>query len=181
MKLAIVLAAAAYAVSLSPAFAQIKVGAHLVTAHAPQDDGGPKLNDTNPGLYVVFDTETVKGVTLGFYENSFSTPERRRWTFYGGKTWDSPSERYALTVGLATGYQHKHLFGQQYCRPGYISVPGNQCRWSHGHSSAKLRLLVAPSIALHEARQYIGVVPRLSMVGVKGGKPNVHLSVERRF
>ncbi len=69
------------------------VGVHTVSVHEK-----PGFNNTNPGLYVRHDN----GLTLGFYNNSYS-----RQSVYVGYTIETaPWHNFsaAMTVGGVTGY-----------------------------------------------------------------------------
>lgn len=74
------------------------MGVHLTTAHLG-DAGAPAAgyNSANPGLYARWDS----GLTLGAYYNSM-----RRPSAYAGWTWSDSADRFALTAGAVTGYEH---------------------------------------------------------------------------
>lgn len=148
--------------------AALVIGLHAYTHHANK-----AMDDNTPGIYAVAPGVGVLGgsLTAGAYRNSIGRP-----SVYVGQTWEYG--RYGLTVAAVTGYTIKTRYGQDVCRPGYISVPENPCRLdSAGHTRHLLAPLVAPSISFPEAVPYIGVAPRLSLVGLKGGAA-VHLSLE---
>ena len=78
-------------------FTSIVIGAHLHTAHFGQ--GHERMNDNNPGLYVMADN-----LTAGIYYNS-----ERATSVYAGYTWATADGRFALTVGGVTGYRQARV------------------------------------------------------------------------
>lgn len=156
---------------LATAVASLVIGAHVYTAHAPGHDG-PALQDFNPGLYAKFDTPLVDGVTVGLYRNSYD-----RWTVYGGKTWETSGGRFALTLGLGTGYKFKRIYGSgDVCPAG--GAADAQCWRDWGNSKSTLRVIGAASVAFPEAKPYLlGATPRLSLV--RGNGFGIHLSIEK--
>lgn len=145
----------------------IVVGLHLYTYHVPQEfecKACSVSNDT-PGVYVV-----VQGFTAGVVRNSY-----RRWSVYAGKVW--AVDEFDFTLGVITGYKYHRVHGPETC-PNRIPMEDRanaHCSAKTGTTNAVLRPLVAVSYAL-PLRQYIGVTPRVSMLG-KG----LHLSVEHGF
>lgn len=151
--------------------ASLVIGAHLHTVHVDSDKDLPvalRTTDHTPGLYL----RTENGWTAGIARNSLG-----RASVYLAQTIETADGRFALTVGAITSYQYRNVYGQQACRKGYQSVPGNECVWRHGATNAVLRPLVAPSWAIHEAAPYLGgAVPRLVLLG-KG----LNISIEASF
>lgn len=107
------------------------IGLHLATAHS---GGEIPLESVTPGVYA----KAPSGWAVGAYRNSF-----KRASVWGGHVFETADKRWALTVGVVTGYTREE--GQRFCRPGFISLPGNPCY--HGDKAA-LRALVAPSVRI---------------------------------
>ncbi len=86
---------------LSDFFHGLVIGVHLFSVHSESD-----LNNRNPGLFV----RTPSGFTAGFYENSISgtrfagNGSPRRISTYAAWTFETESQRFAVTVGGSTGY-----------------------------------------------------------------------------
>ena len=68
------------------------LGLHLYTHHLASV---PELAPVNPGIYM----RHPNGLTVGVYRNSYRMP-----SLYGAYTLQTPSERFALTVGVVSGY-----------------------------------------------------------------------------
>ena len=135
--------------------ASLILGLHLVSYHHDQRSF---TNNTNPGVYVECD-----GWTAGVYKNTLSRP-----TVYGGYTWRSGP--FALTVGLASGYQKE--YGQRLCEPGVVDLPENRC--FRGVADSPVMPIVVPSVSVGPARVWF--VPK-----IKSSSAAVHLSIERAF
>jgi hypothetical protein len=71
------------------------IGMHIGSQHFGGEDPS-QYNNTNPGLYV-----RSEGWTAGFYRNSY-----RRDSIYGGYTFESRDQRWAVTTAYITGYSH---------------------------------------------------------------------------
>jgi hypothetical protein len=115
-----------------------RLGVHLLTAHAQHG-----YEAVTAGLYV----EASNGFTAGVLRNSES-----RVSFYGGRTWQTDSGRWAITAGGITGYR-----------------------------GAALSPLLVPSVRLHlgpGAAARLSLIPKPPR---HGGSSALHLSIERNF
>lgn len=151
-------------VSAAQSVDAVTIGAHLHTFHiGSQNDVPPALRNTDrtPGLYIRADS----GLTAGIVRNSL-----RRTSVYLGQTWSTDDGRWSLTVGAISGYQYRLVRGQRACFEGFTHFPTAPCEFSHGKTSAVLRPLIAPSVALPAIG---GVTPRVVLLG-KG----INVSVE---
>jgi hypothetical protein len=87
--------------SLADIIDGLVIGVHLFSVHS---EAG--LNGRNPGIFV----RAPSGFTAGVYENSVSgtlfagNGSPRRISAYAGWTFETDSQRFALTIGGATGY-----------------------------------------------------------------------------
>lgn len=142
--------------------AQTTVGVHLLTAHSSHN-----THTETAGVYVAlpFGVAGAKTV-LGAYRNSVQTPQRRI-SVYVAQAWQWG--RWGLAAGVVSGYQKERVPVE--CSRGFAN-----CWWEYGLTNAPLMPLVVPSVTFPEARRWIGVTPRLSLVGIKA--PAIHLSLE---
>ena len=69
------------------------IGLHLGSVHRHEG-----MNNFNPGVYARWEN----GFTAGTYRNSMN-----RQTVYAGWTWHDEDDRFAVTLGGATGYSRK--------------------------------------------------------------------------
>jgi hypothetical protein len=140
------------------------VGVHALSAHWNVRSDTPQQfrpRSQTPGVYLRTDADHI----FGLVRNSYG-----RTGAYAGHVWETQDKRFALTLGAISGYQKRRVVGQAACRSGAVSTADQPCWWDEGVSSAKLRLLVAPSLALPAVA---GATPRLNLLG-KG----LNLSVE---
>lgn len=138
------------------------VGLHLGTAHAtptytvtgrvldPQTlqpigtyERRRRFEGRNPGVYVRLDG----GATLGVLRNSYGTTSA-----YAGWTWQTDADRYAITLGVITGY------------PGRAVAP-----------------LVVPSVRIGLTDATSARLSLLPRPPGGDGSAGLHLSLERRF
>jgi len=141
------------------------IGVHIATAHSNSD-----ARDDNPGVYVVLPFGLADGrVVLGGYRNSLNTPQRRT-SYYVGQAWQFG--RFGLAAALVTGYQKERISVE--CPPN--SPWFSNCWQEVGFSNSRLQPALIPSVSFPEARQYLMVTPRLSLVAFK--HVAVHLSFE---
>lgn len=137
-------------------------GVHLLTAHADAD-----ARDDNQGLYVILPFGLAEGrVIAGGYLNSINSPARRT-SYYLGQAWQWG--RFGIVAAVVSGYTKERVDCP--CPAGSSFAT---CWQEFGFSNNRLLPVLVPSVSWPEARKYIGVVPRLSLLGNRG----VHLSIE---
>lgn len=140
-------------------------GVHLLTAHSSHNN-----HTETAGVYVAlpFGVAGAKTV-LGAYRNSVQTPQRRI-SGYVAQAWQWG--RWGIAAGLASGYQKERVTVQCPDHAPWFAT----CWQEYGFWNSRLMPLVVPSVTFPEVRRWIGVTPRLSLVGIKA--PAIHLSLE---
>ena len=150
------------AVVPGPAKCQVTIGVHLATAHF-----NGQGHSSTPGLYVALPYGIAgAGTVIGAYRNSLTTPERRT-SYYLGQAWQWG--RFGIVAAVVSGYTKERVDCP--CPAGSSFAT---CWQEFGFSNNRLLPVLVPSVSWPEARKYIGVVPRLSLLGNRG----VHLSIE---
>lgn len=142
--------------------AQTTVGVHLLTAHSSHN-----THTETAGVYVALPYGIAgAGTVIGAYRNSLTTPERRT-SYYLGQAWQWG--RFGIVAAVVSGYTKERVDCP--CPAGSSFAT---CWQEFGFSNNRLLPVLVPSVSWPEARKYIGVVPRLSLLGNRG----VHLSIE---
>jgi hypothetical protein len=99
------------------------IGLHLATLHSNH-----ALQAENPGIYM----RAPDGATAGVLRNSYG-----RTSVYGGWTFETEDQRFALTVGAITGYPAKRV----------LPMVTPSVRLPIGDSGTALRLTFLPRAA----------------------------------
>lgn len=115
----------------------LAIGLHALSLHTAPSytlmenaDGkqSARYETLTPGLYIRHDS----GATAGAYRNSYG-----QMSYYGGWTFQTDDERFAITIGAVTGYGERKV-GE--------SVQGNKLIRHYHSGGGDVLPLVAPSV-----------------------------------
>lgn len=141
------------------------VGVHVFSYHIQKGgspDGRGQWNNHNPGIYARWDN----GLTVGTYENSIY-----RRTTYLGWTLHDDADRFAVTIGVMTGYDK--LSNDPDARYAY------RCDGPHGCREVRVKdtfvPMIVPSVRLGITES---LSARVAAVVQPGGPPLLHFMLE---